>query len=59
MSSLVQNLCVYGDSEQSFCIAIVSPIVKELEAVAVTLGLNPNNLEALCQSNPSLIPFSI
>ncbi|KAJ3182113.1 long-chain fatty acid-CoA ligase [Irineochytrium annulatum] len=30
LSPFVQNICVFGDSEQSFCIAIVQPIVAEL-----------------------------
>ena len=42
MSSLVQNVCVYGDSHSSFAIAIVTPIPKELESLAKSLKLDPN-----------------
>jgi len=40
MSSLVQNLCIYGDSHQSFAIAIVTPIPKEIETLASQLGIS-------------------
>lgn len=47
-STLVQNLCVYADSHQSYPVAVVNPIMKELEAVAAEKGLNLTEPADLC-----------
>ncbi|KAJ3343200.1 long-chain fatty acid-CoA ligase [Entophlyctis luteolus] len=38
-SKFVQNICVHADSDQSYAIAIVQPIEKEIRDVSVSLGL--------------------
>ncbi|KAJ3102695.1 long-chain fatty acid-CoA ligase [Phlyctochytrium bullatum] len=44
-SSFVQNICVYGDSEQSFCIALVQPIEKEILLHLQSKGITPASQE--------------
>ncbi|KAI8840614.1 hypothetical protein BJ741DRAFT_641809 [Chytriomyces cf. hyalinus JEL632] len=41
VSKFVQNICVHADSEQSYAIALIQPIDKEIRAVAEQLNLFP------------------
>ncbi|KAI9331217.1 hypothetical protein BDR26DRAFT_1011057 [Obelidium mucronatum] len=43
VSKFVQNICVHADSEQSYPIALIQPIEKEIRAVAVQLNLYPDS----------------
>ncbi|KAJ3209284.1 long-chain fatty acid-CoA ligase, partial [Dinochytrium kinnereticum] len=45
ISSFVQNICVYGDSEQNFCIAIVQPVDKEVLHFLASKGITPPSQE--------------
>jgi long-chain acyl-CoA synthetase len=42
-SPYVQNICVYGDSEQSFCLAIVQPVEKEIHHFVKSINLVPDS----------------
>ncbi|KAI8830790.1 hypothetical protein BJ741DRAFT_657838 [Chytriomyces cf. hyalinus JEL632] len=42
VSKFVQNICVHADSLQSYAIALIQPIEKEIRAVANDLKLYPN-----------------
>lgn len=52
--SLVESVCVYADAGKTYVIALVVPRAKELAALAKSLNLNPNDMEALCE-NPSIV----
>ncbi|KAJ3396038.1 long-chain fatty acid-CoA ligase [Chytriomyces hyalinus] len=41
VSKFVQNICVHADSEQSYAIALIQPIDKEIRTVAEQLNLFP------------------
>ncbi|KAJ3098327.1 long-chain fatty acid-CoA ligase [Physocladia obscura] len=45
VSKYVQNICVYADPEQSYAIALIQPIEKEVRATAVKLNLYPANVD--------------
>jgi len=47
--SLVENICVYGDSFKSHTVAIMVPIKNVLEKFAVELGKTEASYERLCQ----------
>ncbi|KAI8847614.1 hypothetical protein BC829DRAFT_375457 [Chytridium lagenaria] len=52
-SPYVQNICVYGDPEQSFCVALVQPVEKEAQAFMASSGVSgasSMDLEALSQN---------
>ncbi|KAJ3296873.1 long-chain fatty acid-CoA ligase [Rhizoclosmatium sp. JEL0117] len=53
VSKFVQNICVHADSEQSYCIALIQAIEKEVRAVAAPLypntDINNVDYEELCQ----------
>ncbi|KAJ3061218.1 long-chain fatty acid-CoA ligase [Rhizoclosmatium hyalinum] len=42
VSKYVQNICVYADLEQSYAIALIQPVEKEIRALAGELANNPN-----------------
>ncbi|KAJ3093926.1 long-chain fatty acid-CoA ligase [Physocladia obscura] len=42
VSKYVQNICVFADSEQSYAVALIQPIEKEIRATAALLSKNPN-----------------
>ncbi|KAJ3029377.1 UNVERIFIED_CONTAM: long-chain fatty acid-CoA ligase [Siphonaria sp. JEL0065] len=54
VSKYVQNICVYADSEQSYAIAFIQPIEKEIRALAGSKNIHPGvdvdhlDYEALC-----------
>ncbi|TPX64133.1 hypothetical protein SpCBS45565_g06090 [Spizellomyces sp. 'palustris'] len=54
MSSYVANICVYGDSEQGFAVAVINPIEKEIVALAkekgIVDGVHHVELEDLCKN---------
>ena len=52
--SLVESVCVYADAGKTYVIALIVPRAKELAAVAKSLNLNPNDMEALCE-NPTIV----
>ncbi|KAJ3017646.1 UNVERIFIED_CONTAM: long-chain fatty acid-CoA ligase [Siphonaria sp. JEL0065] len=41
VSKFVQNICVYADPDQSYAIALIQPIEKEIRALAATLNKTP------------------
>ncbi|KAJ3296881.1 long-chain fatty acid-CoA ligase [Rhizoclosmatium sp. JEL0117] len=50
-SKFVQNICVYADPEQTYPVALIQPIEKELKATAAALDKNvtaEHELEELC-----------
>ncbi|KAJ3030890.1 UNVERIFIED_CONTAM: long-chain fatty acid-CoA ligase [Siphonaria sp. JEL0065] len=48
VSKFVQNICVHADSEQSYAVALIQPIEKEIRGAAVQLNLYPDtNVEHL------------
>ncbi|KAI9011204.1 hypothetical protein BC832DRAFT_529632 [Gaertneriomyces semiglobifer] len=44
-SSYVHNICVYGDSEQSFVVAIINPVEKEVRRFAEEKGLSQPDMD--------------
>ncbi|KAJ3014805.1 UNVERIFIED_CONTAM: long-chain fatty acid-CoA ligase [Siphonaria sp. JEL0065] len=42
VSKYVQNICVYADSEQSYSIALIQPVEKEIRKLAATLTPDTN-----------------
>lgn len=52
--SIVENVCVYAESGKTYAIALIVPRAKEMAALAKSLSLNPNDMEALCE-NPNMI----
>lgn len=47
---IVENICIYADSNKTYCIALVQPSEKGLSDLAKTLGLNMSS-EELCKNN--------
>ncbi|XP_033109168.1 long-chain-fatty-acid--CoA ligase 4-like [Anneissia japonica] len=45
---LVENACVYADGDFTYCVALVIPYRKNLEAMADTMGLSSMDWEDLC-----------
>ncbi|KAJ3128802.1 long-chain fatty acid-CoA ligase [Physocladia obscura] len=45
VSKFVQNICVYADPEQSYAIALIQPIEKEVRATAAKLNLYQANVD--------------
>ncbi|KAI9331214.1 hypothetical protein BDR26DRAFT_922213 [Obelidium mucronatum] len=41
VSKYVQNICVYADPEESYAIALIQPIEKEIRALAASLNKTP------------------
>ncbi|KAI8616358.1 hypothetical protein BC830DRAFT_1241091 [Chytriomyces sp. MP71] len=41
VSKFVQNICVHADSEQSYAVALIQPIEKEIRALAESLAKTP------------------
>ncbi|KAI8607479.1 hypothetical protein BC830DRAFT_1175280 [Chytriomyces sp. MP71] len=41
VSKFVQNICVHADSEQSYAVALIQPIEKEIRSTATELNLYP------------------
>lgn len=48
---LVENICVYGDSYQSYTVAVMVPIRNALEKLAQELGKTYSDYNILCQDN--------
>eukprot|EP00092_Neocalanus_flemingeri_P007270 GFUD01007850.1.p1 GENE.GFUD01007850.1~~GFUD01007850.1.p1 ORF type:complete len:710 (+),score=206.08 GFUD01007850.1:109-2238(+) len=48
---LVENICVYGDSYQSYTVAVMVPIRNALEKLATDLGKTYSDYNILCQDN--------
>lgn len=46
---VVDNVCVYGDSNKSFLVALVVPNQKNLTQMAEKLGADTSNFEKLCE----------
>lgn len=49
--SIVENICVYGDSSKQFTVALVVPNPKHLKELAVKQGLAEDDFEKLCSSS--------
>lgn len=45
----VDNVCVYGDSNKSFLVALVVPNQKNLTQLASKAGASNDNFEKLCE----------
>lgn len=52
--SIVERICVYADSGKTYAIAFIVPRAKEIATLAKSLGLYPNDMEALCE-NPAIV----
>ncbi|CAB4030540.1 long-chain-fatty-acid-- ligase 3-like [Paramuricea clavata] len=52
--SLVESVCVYADAGTTYVVALIVPRAKEMAALAKSLNLNPNDMEALCE-NPTIV----
>jgi len=48
---LVENICVYGDSYQSYTVAVMVPIRGALEKLATDLGKTYSDYNKLCEDN--------
>ncbi|XP_071950638.1 long-chain-fatty-acid--CoA ligase 4-like [Antedon mediterranea] len=47
---LVENVCVYADGDFTYCVALVAPYRKNLQALADSMGLSENDWEELCNN---------
>ena len=47
---LVDNVCVYGDSTKSYCVALVVPNRAKLEEIAARLNLSDKSFEEMCKN---------
>lgn len=47
---VVENICVYGDANKAYTVALVVPNHHYLEEIASNLGVIGKNLEELCNS---------
>ncbi len=52
--SFVESVCVYADAGTTYTVALIVPRAKEMVALAKSLSLNPNDMEALCE-NPTIV----
>lgn len=50
---VVENICVYGDANKSYTVALVVPSQHYLEEIAGNLGITGKTLEELC-NNPQI-----
>ncbi|XP_015588101.1 long-chain-fatty-acid--CoA ligase 4 isoform X2 [Cephus cinctus] len=50
---VVENICVYGDSNKAYTVALVVPSHRNLEEIAANLGITATSLEELC-NNPRI-----
>lgn len=50
---VVENICVYGDANKAYTVALVVPNQHYLEEIADNLGITGKSLEELC-SNPQI-----
>lgn len=50
---VVENICVYGDANKAYTVALVVPNPHYLEEIASNLGITGKSLEELC-SNPQI-----
>lgn len=48
--SVVENICVYGDSSKQFTVALVVPNPKHLLELAIKQGVSDVEFEQLCAS---------
>uniref|UniRef100_T1IN94 long-chain-fatty-acid--CoA ligase n=1 Tax=Strigamia maritima TaxID=126957 RepID=T1IN94_STRMM len=46
--SVVENVCVYADSSQSYTVALITPNLKALAQLGVKLGIQGKTVEELC-----------
>lgn len=49
--SVVENICVYGDSSKQFTVALVVPNQKHLIELAIKQGVPETDFEQLCASS--------
>jgi long-chain acyl-CoA synthetase len=47
---VVENICVYGDANKAYTVALVVPNPNNLEEIASNLGITGKSLEELCNS---------
>ena len=52
--SFVESVCVCANAGMTYAVALIVPRAKEMSALAQSLGLNPNDMEALCE-NPAIV----
>lgn len=51
--TVIENICVYGDANKAYTVALVVPNHHYLEEIANNLGITGKSLEELC-SNPQI-----
>lgn len=49
--SLVENICVYGDSNKDYTVALVVPQPSKLSQVAQKLGKSSSSIEEMCKDS--------
>lgn len=45
---LIENICVYGDSTENYCVALIVPHRDNLAVLAVENGIDSEEFEKLC-----------
>lgn len=53
LCSLVENVCVYGDSNESYCVALIIGQRNAIEQLAQKNGITGKSYEELCD-NPTI-----
>ena len=48
---MVDNICVYGNSHEAFCVALVVPNQKHLEKIAEEVGLESREMADMCYND--------
>lgn len=48
---VVENICVYGDANKAYTVALVVPNQRTLEEIADNLGITGKSLEELCNNS--------
>lgn len=54
ISPFIENICVYGDSEHNFIIALIIPNRNALKELVQNLEINETDLKVLCD-DPTII----
>ncbi|XP_069356137.1 long-chain-fatty-acid--CoA ligase 4 isoform X4 [Maniola hyperantus] len=49
--SIVENICVYGDSSKTYTVALLVPNPRHLQELAARVGVTETDFEQLCQNS--------
>ncbi|XP_045767998.1 long-chain-fatty-acid--CoA ligase 4 isoform X1 [Maniola jurtina] len=49
--SIVENICVYGDSSKTYTVALLVPNPRHLQELAARIGVTETDFEQLCQNS--------